>query len=202
MLVVRRAGRRSGTSWPGGPWSTRCPPRAGRGSSGGSGGDGRAGGVDVARLVHHAAGAGDTAAILRYAPDAARDARRNGAHREAAAHYRVVLEHAETLPVADRATYQEEYAVECYTLGLDECAAAQVPAVELRRQQGDRSCSGPRCAGCRGSLVHRRPGGRRRRGAGGHAGADGVGRRRALALALSNQSQLAMLAHRHEDSAR
>lgn len=95
------------------------------------------GGVDVARLVHHAGQAGDSEAILRYGPSAARDAARNGAHREAAAHYRVVLQHADALPSADRARYRGEYAVECYTLGLDECAPAQALAVELERQQGD-----------------------------------------------------------------
>ncbi|NIQ52698.1 MAG: hypothetical protein GWN71_04385, partial [Gammaproteobacteria bacterium] len=57
---------------------------AGRGRS--SDGRGRFG-VEAARLVHHASGAGDDAAVLRLAPAAAEEAARLGAHREAAAHY-------------------------------------------------------------------------------------------------------------------
>ena len=43
--------------------------------------------MDVTRLAHHAAGAQDCAAILEYAPAAARDAAAATAHREAAALY-------------------------------------------------------------------------------------------------------------------
>ena len=50
-------------------------------------------GSDVSRIVHHAAQAGDQDAIIRYGPAAARDAARAGAHREAVAHFGLVLEH-------------------------------------------------------------------------------------------------------------
>ena len=49
-------------------------------------------GADVSRLVHHAAQAGDLDAIVQYGPAAARDAARAGAHREAVAHFALVLE--------------------------------------------------------------------------------------------------------------
>ena len=52
------------------------------------------GGSDVSRIVHHAAQAGDEDAIVRYGPAAGRDAARAGAHREAVAHFGLVLEHA------------------------------------------------------------------------------------------------------------
>ena len=51
-------------------------------------------GSDVSRIVHHAAQAGDQDAIIRYGPAAGRDAARAGAHREAVAHFGLVLEHA------------------------------------------------------------------------------------------------------------
>jgi hypothetical protein len=49
--------------------------------------------VDIARLVHHARQADDTDAVLRYAPEAARQAAAVGAHREAVGHYRAALPH-------------------------------------------------------------------------------------------------------------
>jgi DNA-binding winged helix-turn-helix (wHTH) protein/tetratricopeptide (TPR) repeat protein len=45
-------------------------------------------------LVHHAAGAHDVDALVRYGPEAADEAVRGGAHRQAAEHYRLLLEHA------------------------------------------------------------------------------------------------------------
>ncbi|HJW59066.1 MAG TPA: LuxR family transcriptional regulator, partial [Actinomycetota bacterium] len=53
------------------------------------------GDADLSRIVHHAAQAGDTGAIVGYGPAAARDAAGAGAHREAVAHYRLVLGHRE-----------------------------------------------------------------------------------------------------------
>jgi DNA-binding CsgD family transcriptional regulator len=53
--------------------------------------------LQVARLVHHATGAHDEALVLRYAPLAARHAAAQGAHRQAADHYRHALEYADLL---------------------------------------------------------------------------------------------------------
>ncbi len=75
---------------------------------------------------------------MRYGPAAARDAARAGAHREAVAHFALVLEHADRFPAAERAELLEQYAVECYTIGAAErAAAAQQQAVELNRQHPD-----------------------------------------------------------------
>lgn len=95
-------------------------------------------GSDVSQLVHHAAQAGDLDAIVRYGPAAARDAARAGAHREAVAHFALVLEHDGRFGAAERAGLLEEYAIECYTIGAAERAVeAQRRAVALNRSRGD-----------------------------------------------------------------
>ncbi|MEV6301633.1 AAA family ATPase [Actinoplanes sp. NPDC051861] len=101
------------------------------------------GGADLSRLVHHAAEAGDADLIVRYAPAAAAEAVTAGSHREAAAHYRLVLEHRDAFAAAERAGLLEAYADECYTLGRDEPAiTAQREAVTLRRGLPDRVALG------------------------------------------------------------
>jgi DNA-binding CsgD family transcriptional regulator len=80
------------------------------------------------QLVHHAALAGDFAALLRYAPVAARQASLLGAHREAAAHYQLVLSRLLTLPPETRAELLEGRSFECYLTG--EIATA----FQVRRQ--------------------------------------------------------------------
>jgi DNA-binding CsgD family transcriptional regulator/tetratricopeptide (TPR) repeat protein len=66
----------------------------------------------VARLAHHAEGAGDRRAILEYAPAAARQAVKAGAHREAAALYALAVSCADDLPSAEQAALLEAYAWE------------------------------------------------------------------------------------------
>ena len=155
-------------------------------------------GSDVSRIVHHAARAGDDGAIVTYGPVAARDAARAGAHREAVAHFGLVLEYAGRFAAAERAELLEQYAIECYTIGAAERAAdAQRQTVELRRGLGD-----PRALGASLRWLSRT-----QWWAGDRRGAEQAGREavevleqagdaRLLALALSNQSQLHMLAHR------
>ena len=59
--------------------------------------------LDPARLAHHAEGAGDADAVLRFAPAAAMRAASLGSHREAAAQYARALRFAGELPVPERA---------------------------------------------------------------------------------------------------
>ncbi|AKU18312.1 ATP-binding protein [Luteipulveratus mongoliensis] len=93
--------------------------------------------VDVARIVHHAAYAGDREAIARYGPAAAADASAIGAHREAAAYYRLVLADGQPFNHQTRADLLERFAIECYTVGAQpESVAAQAEAVELRTLAG------------------------------------------------------------------
>ena len=156
--------------------------------------------ADLARIVHHAAQAGDTDAIVRYGPAAARDAAAAGAHREAVAHYRLVLRHRERFGPATRlAELLERYAVECYTVGAIEAPIVESEAVELRRSLGDQRALGADLRWLSDAVLGRRPGRRRAHRRGGDRLVEAAGDRRLLALALSNQAQLHMLAHRATD---
>ena len=144
----------------------------------------------------------DADAIVRYGPAAARDAARAGAHREALAHFGLVLGHAERFTAAERADLLERYAIECYTIGTAEKGIiAQRQAVELNRSLGD-----PRVLGSSLRWLSRMHWWAGDRGAAERAGRDAVdvleraGDTRLLALALSNRSQLYMLAHRAPES--
>jgi DNA-binding CsgD family transcriptional regulator/tetratricopeptide (TPR) repeat protein len=159
-------------------------------------------GCDAGRIVHHAARAGDVDAIVRYGPAAARDAARAGAHREAVAHYGLVLEQAGRFAAAERAGLLEQYAIECYTIGAAGRAAdAQRQAVELNRSQGD-----VRELGSSLRWLSRMQWWAGNRGDAERAGREAVevlekaGDARLLALALSNQSQLHMLAYQARQS--
>jgi DNA-binding CsgD family transcriptional regulator/tetratricopeptide (TPR) repeat protein len=154
-------------------------------------------GSDVSRIVHHAGRAGDEGAIVAYGPVAARDAARAGAHREAVAHFGLVLEHAGRFAAGERAALFQEYAIECYTIGAAERAAsAQRQAVELNRGLDDR-----RALGASLRWLSRTQWWAGDRPAAENSGREAVevleraGDARLLALALSNQSQLCMLAH-------
>lgn len=81
----------------------------------------------AARLVHHALGAGDTAAVSRHAPQAARQARDRGAHREAAAQWRMALRHGRPVDAAEHLAWLEACATECQlTDQLDEATTLRV----------------------------------------------------------------------------
>jgi DNA-binding CsgD family transcriptional regulator/energy-coupling factor transporter ATP-binding protein EcfA2 len=157
--------------------------------------------ADLARIVHHAAEAGDSEAIVGYGPAAARDAAGAGAHREAVAHYRLVLRHRERFPPAELAELLEGYAVECYTIGATEAPiVAESEAVGLRRSLGDQRALGADLRWL--SRMHRaaaEQAAAERSGAEAIAVLEATGDRRLLALALSNQAHLHMLDFRAED---
>jgi DNA-binding CsgD family transcriptional regulator len=69
--------------------------------------------TDLTQLVHHAALADNAAAVLKYAPLAAREAARLGAHREAAAHLNAALRYRGALPALIQAEFFELHAKEC-----------------------------------------------------------------------------------------
>ena len=155
-------------------------------------------GYDVARIVHHAAQAGDVDAIVRYGPAAAREAARAGAHREAVAHFALVLDHEDRFPPGERAELLAQYAIECYTTGaIDKAIEAERCAVELNRSRGDLGQLG---ASLRWLARMYWMAGDRANGE--YAGREAVevleraGDSRLLALALSNESQLCVLAYR------
>ncbi len=95
------------------------------------------GSPDLARLAHHAEGAGDDEAVRRFAPAAAERAASLGAHREAAAQYARALRHG-TGSSPMLAGLFERRSYECYVTGeFDEALAAQERALELYDELGD-----------------------------------------------------------------
>ncbi|RSM74285.1 helix-turn-helix transcriptional regulator [Actinoplanes sp. ATCC 53533] len=96
------------------------------------------GAVDPTRLAYHAEAAGDTAAVLRFAPAAAGHAASIGAHREAAAQYERALRFAAGQPAAARATLLERLSHECYlTDQMRASVAALEQAIDHWRTAGD-----------------------------------------------------------------
>jgi DNA-binding CsgD family transcriptional regulator len=92
---------------------------------------------DLDRLAHHAEGAGDAEAVLRFAPAAADRAAALGAHREAAAHYARALPFAHVLPPEAHAELLERHSHECYLTNQgDEAIDALERAIEIHRGLG------------------------------------------------------------------
>src|SRR5262245_38577606 len=92
----------------------------------------------LARIVHHAAHGGNRAAVLKYAPVAARQAAALAAHRESASHYQAALGYADALAPAERAELFECRSYECYLTGqIEDALQARRAALELRQQLGD-----------------------------------------------------------------
>ncbi|HEY5881150.1 MAG TPA: AAA family ATPase, partial [Nakamurella sp.] len=92
---------------------------------------------DASVLAHHAAAAGDTQRVLAYAPRAAVESARSGAHREAAAFYRTALTFASDsrsgTSEVDLAELLESLADELYlTDRLDEAIDVGGRALDLR----------------------------------------------------------------------
>lgn len=153
--------------------------------------------ADPARLVHHAIAAGDVDAIVVWAPRAARDAAASGAHRQAAAHYRAVRDHADHYEPAELADLLEESAIEAYTIGAaGDAVVAQSESIALRRKLGDPLALG---ASLRWLSRFQWFGGRRADAEASAREASAVladaGDRSLYAMALSNEAQLALLAH-------
>ena len=93
-------------------------------------------GVSLARRVHHALHARDAKAVQRLAPQAAELACARGAHREAAAQFRLALDFA--ADDEQRSVWLNSYATECQlTDQLDEATAARQQLGNLLRAAGD-----------------------------------------------------------------
>ena len=86
-------------------------------------------GVTNAQLAYHALQAGQADTVLRVAPLAGADAARLGAHREAAAHFAVALQHAQNAPLQTQAELNEAWS---YEAGLTHQIDAQVIAARER----------------------------------------------------------------------
>jgi DNA-binding NarL/FixJ family response regulator len=100
--------------------------------------DGARSSADLARLAHHAEGAADADAVLRYAPAAGEQASRAGAHREAAAQYNRALRFADGLSDRERADLLERLSGAYYeTDDQLEAMAALKRAIECHRTVGN-----------------------------------------------------------------
>jgi len=95
--------------------------------------------TQLARIVHHAAKSGDAAAVLEYAPVAARQAAALHAHRESALHYHTALKYADALPAEQRADLLERRSYECYVTGqISDAWDARQQALKIWRQLEDK----------------------------------------------------------------
>ena len=93
----------------------------------------------LARIVHHAAKAGDGSAVLEYAPVAARKAAALNAHRESASHYQTALKFSDCLTAGNRAALLENRSYECYlTDQLNEAWQARREALDVWKQLGNK----------------------------------------------------------------
>ncbi|MGZ4306085.1 MAG: ATP-binding protein [Solirubrobacteraceae bacterium] len=152
--------------------------------------------IDPARLSHHADGAGDAEAVLRYAPGAGDRAAALSAHRQAAQQYALALRHAELLGPERRAVLWERLSYEHYVCQeVSEAAQARQEALAIHRSGGDRVREGDThrwlsrlawFAGDNTTAVREA-----------HRAVElleGEALSRELAMAYSNQAQLSMLA--------
>src|ERR1700722_11090552 len=94
--------------------------------------------ADPTQLVHHAALAENAAAVLKYAPLAAKEATRLGAHRQAAAHLSAALHYRDALPSSLQAEYFERHAKECSLTNQPASAIISgEQALDLWRREGN-----------------------------------------------------------------
>ncbi|GAA4854765.1 AAA family ATPase [Pseudonocardia benzenivorans] len=98
---------------------------------------------DASALAHHSVAAGDVERVLRYAPAAATEASRSGAHREAVAFYEAALAHTGPEQAVVRAALLESISLDLYlTDRLREAIAAREQALEVRRELGEQVAVG------------------------------------------------------------
>ncbi len=90
------------------------------------------------RMAYHARHAHDSQAVLSITPQVAAKAARLGAHREAAAHYRVALDHAAAAGDERRAELLECWAYESTLTNVidDDVLNARLESIELRKRLG------------------------------------------------------------------
>jgi DNA-binding CsgD family transcriptional regulator len=161
------------------------------------------GGVPAARLVHHALEAGDMEAVCELAPLAAQQASWFGARREAAGHYKTLLDWAQDrLDRDELAQINERYAFECHVIGrINEAIAAQLAARDIHRQSGAVLSDGnstrwlSRLSWLAGDRLAAEA-----YGAEAVVCLEAVAAGPELAMAYSNQAQLCMLADRNAEA--
>jgi DNA-binding CsgD family transcriptional regulator len=106
--------------------------------------------TDLARIAHHAEQAADRDAVLRYAPAAAEEATRLGAHREAAAQYARALLFAGNLSPEQQASLHELRSDALYLMDDQVAAIAELEQAIRHHRTAD---AVDREAAARGRLV-------------------------------------------------
>jgi tetratricopeptide (TPR) repeat protein len=154
-------------------------------------------GIPLARLAHHADGAGSAQDVLRFAPLAGSNAAAVGSHCQAAAHYRVALRYADGLAPCERALLQEQYSYECYLTDQgEEAIEARRSSLEIWRAAGEHLKEGDTLRWLsRLSWFAGRRTEADKYGAEAIAALESLPPGPELAMAYSNRSQLDMLAH-------
>jgi DNA-binding CsgD family transcriptional regulator/tetratricopeptide (TPR) repeat protein len=154
------------------------------------------GSPDDRRLAHHAAGAGDRAAVVRHAPLAAARAARLGAHREAAGQLQLALRYREA-PDRQRAGLLGQLSYECYL--TDQLARALANGLEAlaiyEREQDSRATGVSQRWLSRLSWFLGQNDDSERYAVAAVATLEPLGPGRELAMAYSNLAQLRMLAY-------
>ena len=158
--------------------------------------------ADLSHLVHHASLAQDVKALIEYAPRAAEQAARAGAHREAVLHLATALRHVDSLSAPERARLFELHATECeITNQVSASLDSGTRALALWRELGDVA------AQARVLLLLGRPCWKSgqtaladRHVAEGIALLETLPQSRELAMAYSARSQLAMTSQRIEEA--
>lgn len=113
-----------------------------------------AGRRELARLAHHAEAAGDGAAVLRYAPEAARQATGLRANREAASHYARALRFAGGLGDDARAPLLEAFADASQIASWGSASiATRRELIAIAGRTGDRAKEAEHLTGLAGTLV-------------------------------------------------
>jgi len=154
-------------------------------------------GVAAARIAHHANGAHNAEAVLRFAPVAAEQAASLRAHREAASHYRIALQYADGLAAEERARLLEQLSYECYlTDQIEDSIDARKSALAIWQSLGAKLKEGDtlRWLSRLGWFTGRRAEANRY-GADAVAALESLPAGPELAMAYSNRAQLDMLAH-------
>lgn len=162
----------------------------------------RGGEALLARIVHHAAQAGDSAAVLKHAPVAARQAAAFNAHRESASHYQTALQYADRLTPEERARLLECRSYECYLTNQgDQAVQARREALEIWSQVGDEARQGDnlRWMSRLGWWVGRKPEAESY-AIEAVAVLENLPPGPELAMAYSNRAQLHMLADEHQQA--
>lgn len=156
--------------------------------------------ISLARLVHHAAGAADANRVLEFGSQAARQASRHGAHREAALYYQASLQYRHGLPREEQAGLLDELSFENYLTGrIDPAIQARQEAVELWQQVGQ-----PKRVGDDFRWLSRLYWFQGNKSKADHFAGEAIAKLdpltpgKELAMAYSNRSQLHMLAEENE----